>query len=79
MRAQLERLAELKLVGNLVLVHKRLLPLTLAQLLKALCVPFVRTPLPRDLKQILATHGIKCRNHLALAEGSPGWHPFFLF
>ena len=51
--------------------------LSLAQLLRTICVPFTKVRLPPACVDLLTRYQIKPRNHLLLASCGPKWHMYF--
>ena len=77
LKIRLEQIPLLDLTLKEVSLDKQPLGLSLGQLLRALCVPFVRSKLPAQLRRLLVKHGVKARNHLALSEPLPPWRTYF--
>ena len=51
----------------------------IVELLKAICVPFTKTPVPPACSDLLTRLSIKPRNHLINRPKLPPWHPYFKF
>lgn len=53
---------------------------TISELLRGLCVPFVKLRLPPQLRQLVSRHKLKCRNHLVVGTlHTQPWHQYFQF
>ena len=77
----LDRIPQLDQSREVLHLNGQSVGLTLAELLRALCVPLVRTKLPAQLRHLLTENRIKSRNHLALSteyqDPRPAWRTYF--
>ena len=60
-------------------VGEQRLSISVAQLLRAICVPFTKVRVPEICCQLLNRYDIKPRNHLLVTTRQPKWRVYFKF